>query len=299
MEATQVNECIICGSSSKPFSKPEHIIPQKLIKSNLILRGVVCDVCNQRFGRVLDTVFTGKLGKAAFNPSPKKLEYEQQSHDIRSELDVRATIIMENLEKLAQKKGEQNTTAIMTTGINEKTNKYSLMKFKLTTENDLYAKFRDRYLFALAKIAIEYLFYISIQRDVNIRKDDVFRMVCTALNEFTKEKNIGFETATMNANKRWAIAEVSVDENFNMAFKLNGIWHKVSLKEYIIMACRGNRYNLLYWLQIINIFDYVGVVVSLGNIPVVIMVVGSGYLAHRLCLFHRGCTLQECSSFSS
>jgi len=51
--------CLFCDSNG-PFSKPEHIVPEALGNNDLILRGEVCDQCNQYFGSKIESFVLGK-----------------------------------------------------------------------------------------------------------------------------------------------------------------------------------------------------------------------------------------------
>ena len=181
-----MHTCIICCESNGGFNKPEHIVPQGLVKSSLTLHGVVCDVCNSRFGRTLDSTLTSNLGKTAFYKEPRIIvkEIQHQTHLNRNVLDKRAKKIMQSEEETAQKRGGQSSTAILTTGPHKTTGEHGLVRFDLEP-NNLYVNFGNRYLFALAKIAVEYLFYESIRLNINVRTDWVFQRICSSLNEFT------------------------------------------------------------------------------------------------------------------
>ena len=291
--------CIICCKSNGGFNKPEHIVPQGLVKSNLILRGVVCDVCNSRFGGTLDSTLTSSLGKTAFYKEPKIIvkEINPQTHLNRNVLDSRAKKIMDSEEETAQKRGGQSSTAILTTGSHKTTGEHGLFRFDLEP-NNLYVNFGKRYLFALAKIAAEYLFYESIHLNVNVRTDWVFQKTCSALNEFTVTEKICIDVATRAALKKYDISMAYANSNFKMPFKRNGVWWKeMSVGEYVnrVRELRGGFLEI--WLQIINISNYVGVLIALGNIEPFIIIVGSGSLSYRFCNAFHGQTLSEFSKF--
>jgi len=55
------------------FNKLEHIVPKSLVNSELILKKVVCDLCNGRFGSTLDSVFTQREGKNTFFRNLQKI----------------------------------------------------------------------------------------------------------------------------------------------------------------------------------------------------------------------------------
>ena len=150
-----MNTCIICYSSCSTFNKEEHIIPQGLVKSRLILKNVVCDICNERFGRTLDSTLTGSIGKKAFNSTIENAIENainnMQTHCDRDILENRAQCIKVNTENTWKNRGGQSSTAILTTGKNAKSGEHALLKFDLEP-NNLYVNYGKRYLFSLAKI---------------------------------------------------------------------------------------------------------------------------------------------------
>jgi len=54
-----MERCLFCESGG-PFERVEHIVPEALGNSDLLLRGEVCDACNQYFGKEIEAFVLGK-----------------------------------------------------------------------------------------------------------------------------------------------------------------------------------------------------------------------------------------------
>ncbi len=59
MLGCDVKTCLFC-STAGPYEKHEHIIPEALGNDDLILRGEVCDKCNQYFGSKIESFVLAK-----------------------------------------------------------------------------------------------------------------------------------------------------------------------------------------------------------------------------------------------
>jgi hypothetical protein len=57
--------CLFCKSSG-PFRTQEHIIPESLGNDDLILKGYVCDACQNYFGKEVESYVLGKTSFAAW-----------------------------------------------------------------------------------------------------------------------------------------------------------------------------------------------------------------------------------------
>jgi len=288
-----MSRCIICDKTNVAFNKREHIIPESFINNNLTIKGVICDLCNERFGNTLDKEFTNnKVTKARLqgdiNLSGKTIDLKTNDNNTAQR---KLSEIMASEERTAYNKGRESTTCFLYNSDALKEGDSRVFKANLEV------KHQDIYLFALLKIAVEYLCYIAIEKGVSVEKDPVFRQICTALHEYTKYKKVNLKAANKRANSIWSIGNAGFNHDFVMPFYINGIWRKMSVDEYVDWASNGKRECLSYWLQIVNVNGFVGVLIVLGKIPPKIAFVGSKSLAYALRLVRSGQTIKENSKF--
>jgi len=158
-----------------PFKSVEHIVPKELGNKELTLKGIVCDLCNGRFGGALDSVFTQGKGKGAFLDQSSKITF-LGTEITAPELEKRAKNVMERESKRAAEGDERDGTMILsgTSGDNPESRGGVMADL---FANDPFAKYGARGLFAAAKIAIEYIYYI--RKDA--ASDQYFKQICSAL----------------------------------------------------------------------------------------------------------------------
>ena len=269
-----MSACIICRRIDITFNKPEHIIPQALIKNNLTLKGVVRDLCNERFGKTLDAELTNnRTVKAKFQGNAPPINFIETKKYSRDDVMGMIGQIMKNENRTAYRKGKHNSTVFLLADDQSNTGKFALAK------GNLEVKHPEIYLFALAKISVEYLYYTADIMRISVRQDPVFCQICIALHEYTKSKKVTLMRANEKATKIWPISNAGVNHSYAMPFNRNGIWHTMNVEKYIQWASNDKREHILYWLQVLNIQGYVGVLIVLGRIPPMIAIAGSERLA--------------------
>jgi len=164
--------------------------------------------------------------------------------------------------------------------------------------NDPLYKYKTRGLFAIAKIAIEYLFYVGYKKNIYVNDDLYFMKICSALHQYTKTQRIkNYLQVNKKATNIWPIHNFGVNARYITYFSINNILRKMSINDYIEIVCKGKRDKLLYWLQIINIDDLVGVLIALGGIYPVICIVGTPILTYRFGIYKPGMALNENAKF--
>jgi hypothetical protein len=284
--------CIICLNKNVTFDKPEHIIPKGLVRNNLVLRGAVCDLCNQRFGKTIDTeLTTDKVIKARFRGDSPPIEIIEFKKDTKQEATEVIESIMRGEEQTAYHRGKENTTILLFSSEKSDAGTFGVGKSNL----DL--KYSEKYLFAITKIGVEYLYYVASQRNISVRRDPIFRSICFALYQYTARDKVHLTNATKAASKIWPVKTAGAHHSHIMPFKINAVWREMSVSKYLEFASNGNHENILYWLQVVNFQGCAGVIIALGKIPPVVAIVGSKSLAYNLSLIHKGQVLQENSRF--
>jgi hypothetical protein len=202
----------------------------------------------------------------------------------------RAGEIIRSEGRTALKRGDANNAAVLIAE-NKNTGEFFAYKGNLSVRNS------NRYLFAITKICVEYLYYVSIKKNIYIAFDPVFRQICSALHQYTKIDKTNPTTATKNATAILEIGNTGVNSDHIMLFELNSFSRMITVEEYVKMASNDNREHIIYWLQIVNLCGYAGVLIVLGNLSPMIGIAGSKQLAYRLGIIHEGQTLQRDSKF--
>ena len=280
-----MKQCLICRKTNVTFKKPEHIIPQGLVVTHLVLRGIVCDNCNQRFGRTLDWHLTRKSVVTRFNTGKPLVSKSLGENLSRNDALKRATMILRGENKTAFREDKMNQKVILVS-TDESTGKCSIYGSRLEVKYD------NGFLYALDKIALEYLAYVSSKKNVSIENDPIVSQICRALHEYTKKEKVGMKQANQRANEFWPVDKAGAAHTHIMQFYLNGIYRKMSVADYIQEASSGRCDEIIYWMQVVNTQGYVGVLIALGKIKPFLALVGSKVLAQRLGLIYEGQTLE-------
>ncbi|MCL2573974.1 MAG: hypothetical protein FWE34_05405 [Defluviitaleaceae bacterium] len=87
------------------------MVPQGLIRNSLTIKGIVCDICNQRFGSKLDRVLTSDDVKRVFNNEEAELKKVPNTNK-SSDLDKLAGRIIDGKSHTASRLGIEDTTVI-------------------------------------------------------------------------------------------------------------------------------------------------------------------------------------------
>ncbi len=111
-----MNRCIFCGSTTNSFSREEHLLPESLGGSVVVPAGLVCDACNQYFGKEVEREALAspilQFHRALLSMPTKKGKqprYASSDLEIRGSKSGRATLhpTPELLRQLLEQNGGQ------------------------------------------------------------------------------------------------------------------------------------------------------------------------------------------------